>query len=62
MIKAKEDTFNLGVKALIRNPDKEILLLERKSKFNKNYWDLPGVRLQKGESLLKSLQLPSNSF
>ena len=27
MIKAKEDTFHLGVKALIRNPKKEILLL-----------------------------------
>lgn len=56
MIKAKEDTFHLGVKALIRNPNKEILLLERKSKFNKNYWDLPGGRLQKGESLLQTLK------
>lgn len=56
MIKAKEDTFHLGVKALIRNPNKEILLLERKSKFNKNYWDIPGGRLQKGESLLQTLK------
>ena len=55
-IKAKEDTFHLGVKALIRNPNKEILLLERKSKFHKNYWDLPGGRLQKGESLLQTLK------
>lgn len=54
-MKSKEDTFHLGVKALIRNPNKEILLLERKSKFNKNYWDLPGGRLQKGESLLETL-------
>lgn len=56
MTKAPEDTFHLGVKALIRNPNKEILLLERKSKSNKNYWDLPGGRLQKGESLLQTLQ------
>ncbi len=55
MIKAKEDTFHLGVKALIRSPNKEILLLER-SLFNKNYWDLPGGRLQKGESLLQTLK------
>lgn len=53
---AKEDTFHLGVKALIRNSNKEILLLERKSKFNQNYWDLPGGRLQKGESLLQTLK------
>lgn len=50
MIKAKEDTFHLGVKALIRNPNKKFLLLKRESKFNKNYWDLPGGCLQKGES------------
>lgn len=56
MIKTKEDTFHLGVKALIRNPNKEVLLLERKSTFNKNDWDLPGGRLQKGESLLQTLQ------
>lgn len=56
MIKSTEDTFHLGVKALIRNPKKEILLLERKSKFNDNYWDLPGGRLQKGESLLETLK------
>jgi 8-oxo-dGTP diphosphatase len=56
MTKAQEDTFHLGVKALIRNPNKEFLLLERKSKFNKNYWDLPGGRLQKGESLLQTLK------
>lgn len=56
MIKAQEDTFHLGVKVLFRNPNKEILLLERKSKSNKNYWDLPGGRLQKGESLLQTLK------
>lgn len=56
MIKAKEDTFHLGVKALIRNPNKEILLLKRKSNFNKNYWDLPGGHLQKDESLLETLK------
>lgn len=56
MIKAKEDTFYLGVKALIRNPNKEILLLERNSKFNQVYWDLPGGRLLKGESLIETLR------
>lgn len=56
MIKTKEDAFHLGVKALIRNPNNEILLLERNSKFNQVYWDLPGGRLQKGESLLETLK------
>jgi 8-oxo-dGTP diphosphatase len=50
MMKTKEDSFHLGVKALIRNPNKEILLLEKSA-----YWDLPGGRLQKGESLLDAL-------
>lgn len=42
MIKAKEDTFHLGVKALIRNPDKEILLLER----NPNLTKITGTFLE----------------
>lgn len=55
MIKTKEDCFHLGVKALIRNSNNEILLLERNPKFNKIYWDLPGGRLKKGESLIETL-------
>ncbi len=52
----KEDCFHLGAKAIIRNPVKKILLLEREPKSKKNYWDLPGGRLQKGESLIETLR------
>ena len=51
----KEDCFHLGVKALIRNTNKRILLLKRNHKLEKTYWDLPGGRLQKGESLMTAL-------
>jgi 8-oxo-dGTP pyrophosphatase MutT (NUDIX family) len=50
------DCFHLGVKALIRNPKKQILLLKRDHKIKNIYWDLPGGRLQKGESALKTLK------
>jgi len=55
-MQTKEDSFHLGVKALIRNPSREILLLERNPKFSKACWDLPGGRIQKGESLLEALK------
>ncbi|MBS0654988.1 MAG: NUDIX hydrolase [Verrucomicrobia bacterium] len=45
-----EDCFHLGVKGLIRNQEGRVLLLERKG-----YWDLPGGRLQKGETVLEAL-------
>lgn len=54
-----EDTFHLGVKALIKNVRGEILLLKANtSKFKKqekSYWDLPGGRVQKGDSVQQTL-------
>lgn len=44
------DFFHLGVKALIFNPAGKILLLERNHPIKKLYWDIPGGRLQKGET------------
>lgn len=46
-----EDYFHLGVKALIQNAQKELLLLRRRSLV----WDLPGGRIQKGETLEEAL-------
>lgn len=47
--KEYEDIFHLGVKTLIIH-DNKILMLQV-SKKNNHYWDLPGGRVQKGESL-----------
>ena len=51
-----EDSFHLGVKALIRNPAGKVLLLEREHRTKGMYWDIPGGRLHKGESLLETLK------
>jgi ADP-ribose pyrophosphatase YjhB (NUDIX family) len=55
MKKYQEDCFHLGVKALVINQDKELLLLERHHPSKGMYWDLPGGRLQRGESQLEAL-------
>lgn len=55
MNKAKEDCFHLGVKALILNTDQQILLLKRNHPVKGMYWDIPGGRLQKGESQMDTL-------
>lgn len=49
------DAFHVGVKALIFNTEGEVLLLERDHPIKKIYWDIPGGRLQKGESLMETL-------
>lgn len=51
-----EDTFHLGVKALIRNAAGDILLLKLDPKKFGERWDLPGGRLQKNETLLETLK------
>ncbi len=49
------DSFHIGVKALIVNQEKKILLLERDHPTQKMYWDIPGGRLHKGDSLIDTL-------
>ena len=44
-----EDCFHLGAKALLWNEGK-VLLLKRR-----NYWDIPGGRLEKKEPILDAL-------
>lgn len=39
------DLFYLGIKAVIKNPDGQVLLLKAR-----DYWDLPGGRIQLGET------------
>lgn len=55
MKSCKIDSFHVGVKALIFNAEGEVLLLERNHPIKKIYWDIPGGRLQKGESLMDTL-------
>lgn len=57
---ANEDTFHLGIKAVIRNSQGNILLLHANLKTfsgpTPDHWDLPGGRLQKGQDLKTTLQ------
>lgn len=55
-----EDIFHLGVKALIRNPKGEMLVLkvnpENLKKTKAVYWDIPGGRISKGETIEQTLK------
>jgi len=55
MKKHKEDCFHLGVKALILSSEGKVLLLKRHHPVKGVYWDIPGGRLQKGESQIDTL-------
>lgn len=56
----KEDIFNLGIKAIIRNTKGEILLLQvdhtKLIKEPNDYWDIPGGRVHKGISIEATLR------
>ncbi len=55
-----EDIYHLGIKALLRNSEGKVLLLKVNPKKlrgeQRDYWDLPGGRVQKGDSVLGTLQ------
>ncbi|SRR6266702_6367299 len=56
-----EDIFHLGIKALVRDEAGAVLLLQvnpAKLRGNRHgeYWDLPGGRLQKGQSASETLE------
>ncbi len=55
MNQSQIDCFHLGVKALIVNTEGRVLLLQRNHPVKGMYWDLPGGRLQKGESQMDTL-------
>lgn len=53
----REDSFHLGVKAIMRNKEGKVLLLEKESRSKKQtFWDLPGGRINRGETVLEALQ------
>lgn len=52
MLPTKEQTYYLGVKAIIRNVSGEVLVLKRSGA---GYWDLPGGRVHVNESPTKTL-------
>ena len=45
-----EQLFQIGIKAIIRNDKNQILLLK-----NKDYWDIPGGRMDQGEDIETTL-------
>ena len=45
-----EQLFQIGIKAIIRNDENQILLLK-----NKDYWDIPGGRIDQGEDIEAAL-------
>ena len=47
----KEQSYHLGIKAIIQNNNGQILLL----KHVKGYWDFPGGRVQQGEDIMTAL-------
>ncbi|MBN2015793.1 NUDIX domain-containing protein [Candidatus Dojkabacteria bacterium] len=56
-----EDSFHLGIKALIRNKKGEILLLQTNPKELKGYdgepyWDIPGGRIHRESTVEKTLK------
>jgi len=55
-----EDSYHLGIKALIRNNEGKVLLLQvNPAKLHgerKNYWDLPGGRVQKRHTVIDTLK------
>lgn len=52
-----EDNFHLGIKALIRNSKGEYLLLKtNKARIDKEYYDIPGGRIKKGEDIIETLK------
>jgi len=58
---ANEDIFHLGIKVLITNPDGNILLLkgnpaELSGFKGEPYWDIPGGRIKKGDSIETTLE------
>jgi 8-oxo-dGTP diphosphatase len=48
----QEKIYHLGIKALIQNNQGEILILRRAGK---DFWDVPGGRVQTGEQVLETL-------
>ena len=45
-----EQLFQIGIKAIIRNAENQILLLK-----NKDYWDIPGGRIDQSEDIETTL-------
>ena len=45
-----EQLFQIGIKAIIRNDENQILLLK-----NKDYWDIPGGRIDQCEDIETTL-------
>lgn len=53
-----EGIFHLGIKAIIRNKNGEVLVLENNPKMadlNPPHWDLPGGRVKNGDNIERTL-------
>lgn len=52
----QQDCYHLGIKALLRNEEGEFLLLEGCNRESSSYWDIPGGRVDIGESIQETLK------
>lgn len=57
----REDSFHLGIKAIIRNSEGEVLLLKTnpaklRGYSGEPYWDIPGGRIHKDSSVEETLK------
>ena len=52
----QENYYYLGVKALILNNERKLLLLKKKRSSGVIFWDIPGGRIERGETELVALQ------
>jgi 8-oxo-dGTP pyrophosphatase MutT (NUDIX family) len=53
---ASEKFYQVGVKALITNDKNEILPLKSVPGFHEPHWDLPGGRIQEGQTAIDALK------
>jgi 8-oxo-dGTP diphosphatase len=53
---ASEKFYQVGVKALIRNAQGQVLLLKTGEGFHTAHWDFPGGRIQEGQTALEALR------
>lgn len=52
---SKEKLFQVGVKALIENQNRILLVHDIRSTHREAHWDIPGGRIQEGQTIMEAL-------
>src|SRR5579871_5133663 len=55
-VSVNEDCFHFGIKVLLCDSESKVLLLKKQDRNRNVYWDLPGGRMQKGETMMETLR------